>query len=160
MSPRVRKWLKGGAAALAIVVLAISGLLFMAFTGWPGSHIYPPSLANGVITDKDWLHWDEGSRKLTVVLQRRFPKGTPVSTIRDKLAAEGFTRPQHAQSCETTVDLNGKSTTKCRYPADINRRLEYIWGGIPCSNWVTVVWTEDREHRIATISGRYGAGCL
>lgn len=159
MSPKVGKWLVISASALAVIVLTVFALLFGAATGWL-NHIYPPALASGVITDEDWLEWEPAGRKLTTVLQKRFPTGTPVSTMRDALIAEGFKAPPHEQSCETTVDVNRNSTTRCRYPADINRRLEYIWGIFPCSQSVAVTWREDRQRRIATLAAYYGGGCL
>jgi hypothetical protein len=155
MSPKVRKWLVVGATALAVVVLTIFVVLFVA-----RDHICPPALASGVITDRDWLHWDEGSRKLTALLQKRFPEGTTVSAMQDALKAEGFRPAVHEPNCATTVQVDGRSSTKCSYPADIDRRLEYFWGGIPCSQSITMIWREDRQHRIAKLSASYGGGCL
>src|ERR1700687_1664071 len=53
----------------------------------------PPPVAEGQITGNDWLRWDDGSRKFTAVLTRRFPSGTKEAALKSTLLAQGFHFP-------------------------------------------------------------------
>jgi hypothetical protein len=51
----------------------------------------------------------------------------------------------------------GRVFTRCR---DQSKSLDYHWGGVVCTETITVRWTTDGADVIAELSGSYYAGCL
>jgi hypothetical protein len=156
------RW-KGIFATFAIVAVPI-GILASFFSGWPANHIDPPAIADDLISEKDWNDAPDAGLKLTHMLTKRFPKGTDVNKMRDALLNEGFGPPPRGKVCDSFVDTSKppprKEVTNCHYPPNIDSELDYIWGGVPCSQFIEVVWTSDQFNRVSSVTGRYGNMCL
>src|SRR5260370_41846115 len=50
----------------------------------------PPPIAQGAITKEDWPHFEAASRKLTEVLQSKFPVGSREDILKSILLDQGF----------------------------------------------------------------------
>jgi hypothetical protein len=150
-------------AAPVVLVFAVLAALFVN----PFSNSSPPPIAEGQITEKDWHHWDDGGRKLTAVLTRRFPIGTNEATLKSTLLAQGFhfaklPPPENCVPPGQSAPV-GVIFYHCLSPdrkKALERTLEYIWGRFPCSQSLLVEWSVDDRGEIANVQGYYHGVCL
>lgn len=169
-SSRLKKISLSVLGVLALVIAGIAVLfptqtyLFALFmiTNITANH-HPPPLAQGVITDNDWLKWDQGSRKFTAALNKRFPPGTPESEVRTVLDSQGFKNlPPPAPDCipEGQTPPIGRSYTTCPPDDRWKRTMDYRWGGLPCDQSLSATWFVEKRGRVVRLEGHYGGGCL
>lgn len=157
----VKRRTRIGLIVLLIVGLLLAGLggaAYVVFSGWP--HDNPPSIARGVITNADWLHWDRGSTKFSTVLVQRFPLGTSESDLRTALSKQGFKPAWRCPGGPYVHKLPNGDSESCTEPWNPDQSLVYSWGGLPCTETLSVWWSADRKGRIAHIEGHYGGACL
>lgn len=168
---RIGKWLLiafallvGALAVLFIVkpdTLLLAAILLAMLLN-PG----PPPIAEGQLAGSNWMHSEETGRKLTAVLERRFPNGTPESDLTSVLLRQGF-RPipppradclppgQHAPV--------GVVFTNCPTAEEKERQkraLEYRWGNGVCGDYVQIWWSVDDRQAITRVQGSYNEACL
>src|SRR6266567_1039267 len=98
-----------------------------------------PPIAEGQITKEDWLAPQEGSRKVTAVLERRFPVGSRASDLRSALRDQGF----------AFMDVG----------FNLPNGAYFHWGNVICQNTLQVEWKTDTRDQIVRIEGRYGNAC-
>jgi hypothetical protein len=126
------------------------------------SNTHPPPILSGVITPGDWRNWDENNRKVTAVLQQKFPIGTNEASVKAALLKQGFKPPPPAsadcvpQGAPAPV---GRIFSRCP-TYDPDRILQYQWGNFPCGYTVTVTWTAVDRGDLTQIRGDYSSGCL
>jgi len=169
---RIGKWIL---IAFALVVGAVVVLLllnpgttflfaaiFLAMLSNPG----PPPIAEGQITSNEWMNWEEGGRKLTAVLERRFPIGTRESDLKSVLLTQGF-RPVPPPPADCLppgqVAPLGVIYNTC-LTADqkekLERTLKYTWGNGVCSEFVQIMWSANDRGEITRVQGSYYGVCL
>jgi hypothetical protein len=154
-------------AALAILflvkpdtLLVAAIILTMLFN--PG----PPPIAEGQITSNEWMHWEEGGRKLTAVLERRFPNGTPEFDLKSVLLKQGFHPvPPPPADCLPPgqippVGVIYRTCLTADQKEKLERTLEYTWGNGVCTEFVQVWWSVDDRHDITQAQGSYYGACL
>jgi hypothetical protein len=126
----------------------------------------PPPIAEGQITSSDWLHWDEGGRKLTAVLERRFPNGTPESDLNAVLLKQGFhSIPPPPADClppgrSAPVGVVYRTCLTADEKEKLERTLEYRWGDGVCAEYVQIWWSVDDRREITHVQGSYYGACL
>jgi hypothetical protein len=132
---------------LALCIAAISSLFpqqakFIVAMIWSNlvANSGPPAIAEGHITNKDWLHWEDASKKFTAILVRKFPAGTSETVLKSTLLAQGFEAPSPPSPAlivgcipEGKPKPVGRSYTLCPN-WDVKRTLEYDWGGLPAAS--------------------------
>jgi hypothetical protein len=121
---------------------------------------HPPAVANGQITTEDWGHWDAASRKLTAVLERKFPTGTNETGLKSTLLGQGFKPPPSPPpDCLPRGQPApvGRAYTPCYETSNI---LQYDWGHFPCRETITVWWTTGDNGEVTYINGSYHGACL
>ena len=127
---------------------------------------HPPVIAQGVITDKDWLHWEDGSRKINTLVNRKFPVGSSTKKMETALRDQEFEYPSSPPArCINDDEHPPEHALIARCPAwdrswDPHHELRYSWGGAPCDQTISVRWSSDGSARISHIEGFYGGGCL
>ncbi len=147
-------------ATLALVAATLYGLfVFMVNSG-------PPPIAQGVITKEDWPHFAAASKKLTEVLQSKFPVGAREDVLKSILVGQGF-RP--ADPLPSNCLPPGKRVSTgvvyyhCLTPEQEERRkrmLVYKWGGVVCTESISVMWSSDEHGALTHIEGDYYGACL
>lgn len=161
-------------ATLAVVAATLSGL----FVFSPKARLVmtiviaemvssgPPPIAQGVITKEDWPHFAAASKKLTEVLQSKFPVGSREDVLKSNLVGQGF-RP--ADPLPSNCLPPGKKVPvgavyyHCLTPEQEERRkrtLVYKWGGGVCTESIFVVWSNDEHDALTHIEGHYHGACL
>jgi len=168
---RIGKWIL---IAFALVIGAVAVLLYlkpqmlltaaiivtMLFN--PG----PPPIAEGQITSNEWMHWEEGGRRLTAVLERRFPNGTPESSLKSVLLKQGFhSIPPPPADClppgqVAPVGVIYLTCLTADQKEKLERTLKYTWGNGVCSEFVQVMWSADDGGEITHVQGSYYGACL
>jgi hypothetical protein len=119
----------------------------------------PPPIAEGQINGNNSR---EVSRKLTAVLERRFPNGTPESELKSVLLEQGFYSlpprpafcPPYGQAAPNPTCLSADEDEKRK------RTLNYKWSDGVCSHSVSIVWSADVRGEITDVQGNYSVGCL
>ncbi|MGA2293025.1 hypothetical protein [Bradyrhizobium sp.] len=121
----------------AIWLLAILALVAATlFVFSPAAlHSRPPPIAQG----EDWFHFEAASRKLTEVLQSKFPVGSRDDILKSILLDQGF-RPEQKDKRKRT--------------------LVYEWGGLGCVESISVVWSSDELGALTHVEGSYHGACL
>ena len=140
-----------------------------------------PAIVNGIITDKDWYHWDGATRKFSARLQQKFQPGSDETTMIRALQEQGFQYPPAAKpGCIPPKDIasmrvGGPSWVPCP-PYDPKHHL--TWGrptmgktsemvgavtprpgGLSfCREGLDVDWT-TKDGKITSIKGDYGGYC-
>jgi hypothetical protein len=126
----------------------------------------PPPIAEGQITGNEWMHWDEGGRKLTAVLERRFPDGTPESDLRSVLLRQGFHPvPPPPADCwppgqDAPIGVVHYTCLTADQKDKLGRTLQYTWGDGVCSQFVRVMWSSDGRGTVSQVRGTYHGACL
>jgi hypothetical protein len=122
----------------------------------------PPAIARDELAGLKWWNEPEGGRRLTEVLQRKFPTGASEATLKSTLANQGFRQlPLPPTDCvppgqPTTV---GSVLTPCpKY--DPSRILRYEWGSGFCRRTITVLWAADNRNDITQAYAVYYTACL
>lgn len=147
-----------------VIASMVIGLGVSVFVGWPFGHLRPPDIADGVLTDRDWSDFENGSRKINAAVERFFPVGTPANVLIATLTDQGFAI-RSTQQCATMMPEGRwpkpwRETTKCWYPPGSHQMLEYEWGGMPCSQLIIVTWAVDARNRITMTKSHYGGACI
>lgn len=155
----------GRVAALAAVgvVVLLSSLAMRGFAQG-GGHLVPPPIAGGIGCD-NVRTCGEANRAFTQRLNRRFPPGTSVASLRSELTTEGFQPlPAAIKDCLPPGEPApiGKLVIEC--PAwnlawDPRNELVYGWGVLPCGRSLSVRWDADRQGRVTRIEGYYDYTC-
>ena len=157
-------------ATLALVAATLSGL----FVFSPTARLViaemvnsgPPPIAQGVITKEDWPHFAAASKKLAEVLQSKFPVGSREDVLKSILVGQGF-RP--ADPLPTNCVPPGQQVPVgavyylCLTPEQEERRkrtLVYKWGGVVCTESISVMWSSDEHGALTHIEGGYYGACL
>jgi hypothetical protein len=163
---RIGKWiliafaLVVGAGAILLLLNPGTSVLFAAIFFADVSDPGPPPVAEGQITG--YGGWEEGGRKLSAVLERRFPNGTPESNLISVLLGQGFqSLPPRPTYCLPPGQAAPNNT--CPSAEDDEKRkrtLEYTWANGICRNSISIVWTADDRGEITHVQGGYGGGCL
>jgi hypothetical protein len=152
---RVGKWIL---IAFALVIGALLGVaIFLATRSNPG----PPPIAEGQLTHMDAMI-GQGGRKLTAVLERRFPNGTLESDLKAVLLAQGFhsvsARPGYCsppgQAAPNYTCLTADQDEKRK------RTLLYKWENGVCVYSISIVWSADDRGGITHIEGSYNGACV
>jgi hypothetical protein len=119
----------------------------------------PPPIARGVITRDDWRDRRSAERKLTAVLEKKFPVGTSEDVLKSALLKEGFKflGPPHPECVQPGQRPTGRIFALCYDPTKI---LDYYWISIGCSETVQVKWEVDDQRNIMRVEGIYGSVCL
>ena len=170
---RVFRWtIRVGLGILAAIVVAGAGLyvwnpegalIFALVVLQPLiANSQPPAIAEGQITAADWMHWDDGSRKLTAIFERRFPVKSSEVALKSTLLEQGFKPlPPPRPDCLPQGQRApiGKVFTSCP-THDLSKVLQYRWGGLPCSQTITVDWTTGDRGEITHVSASYSGACL
>jgi hypothetical protein len=141
-------WKPGG--VLLMVALLLAPLL---------SNGHPPPVADGVITAADWLHWEAAGRKLTSVLEKEFPVGTPEAALRSVLLGQGF-KPANFSAADCVVRGQPVVGRAVCPDHDSGTSLEYGWGNGICGETITIWWTTDAGGKITRVGGSYHGVCL
>jgi hypothetical protein len=116
----------------------------------------PPPIAHGIITADDRWQWDAASRKMTNILETKFPAGTPEAAMRSALLKEGFKPLRAAANCDVP-----------RRPVALRLQcqpvLQYSWRNVSfvsCEHTISVEWKTDDTGKIIGIKGSYFEVCL
>ncbi len=168
---RIGKWaltafaLLAGAFAVLFVVkpdtLLVAAILLAMLLN-PG----PPAIAQGQITGADWNHWEEGGRKLTAVLEQRFPDGTPESDLKSVLLKQGFRPiPPPRPDClppgqQAPVGVVFTNCPTADQKEKLKRTLEYRWSSGVCNEFVQIWWSVGDRQAITRVQGSYYGACL
>lgn len=161
-------------ATLSLVAATLSGLVVFSPTARLLMTIViaemvnsgPPPIAQGVITKEDWPHFAAASKKLTEVLQSKFPVGSREDVLKSALVGQGF-RP--ADPLPSNCVPPGQQAPvgavfyQCLTPEQEERRkrtLVYKWGGGVCTESISVMWTSDEHGALTHIEGGYYGACL
>ena len=147
---------------LSIIVIALIVLALAAFgarlawqAGWP--HINQPAVTEGVLTSADRNDWESASSKVTIMLKKRFPVGTPVASVLLALQGQGFDSLRQCPD-PTLHKVQGADASEryaCAQNWDAEHALHYTWGRTPCAQEVVVWWTDDSRGQITNIEGQY-----
>jgi hypothetical protein len=114
-----------------------AGILFAETTGTGyGQPKNPPALAAGEEVSAGMSDRAEKARKRTGILEQHFPPGSHVQRLLQTLRQQGFKISEE------------------------RRTASYHWGGMPCLFTLIVDWTEDANHRLASIKGDTYSSCL
>ncbi|MGY4319839.1 hypothetical protein [Bradyrhizobium sp. JR3.5] len=161
-------------AALALIAATLSGLfvfsptarLVMAIAIAEIFDSGPPPIAEGVITKEDWPHFAAASKKLTEVLQSKFPVGSIEGNLKSILVGQGFRPPDPIPSNCVPPGQQvpvGVAYYQCLTPEQEERRkrtLVYKWGGGVCMESISVIWSSDERGALTHIDGGYYGACL
>jgi len=133
--------------AMAIAVLSIrdpagAALLAMFLILPLIANTHPPPIAEDLLANESWQNWNERSRKLTTLLQRRFPAEMNEGTLKSELLNQRF-KPLPPPLADRL--LKGQPTPLGRAfvvcpPYDQSKALEYAWGNGICRHTITVRW--------------------
>jgi hypothetical protein len=148
-----------GLTALFIKSPSATTLLLAMLVYSPFENDKPPPMFKDDLAGM-WGKWDEASQRLTSRLQQQFPAGTAETSLKSALLKQGFEPlPPPRSDCVTAGQEApvGRVFTRCR---DQSKSLDYHWGGVVCTETITVRWTTDGADVIAELSGSYYAGCL
>jgi hypothetical protein len=121
---------------------------------------HPPPIAGDQIAGASWQNQAEVSRKLTELLQRKFPTGTSEDLLKSTLANQGFKPlPPPPGDCVPRGQSPpvGRVFTPCYDPSNI---LKYDWGNGICGQTITVRWSTDDRHEITELHASYDMACL
>jgi hypothetical protein len=161
-------------AILALVAATLSGLfvfsptarLVMAIAIAEIFNSGPPPIADGVITKEDWPHFAATSKKMTEVLQSKFPVGSREDVLKSILVGQGF-RPADAVPSNCVPPGQqvpvGVVYYQCLTPEQEERRkrtLAYKWGGGVCTESISVMWSSDERGALTRVEGGYYGACL
>jgi hypothetical protein len=126
----------------------------------------PPPIAKGVITKEDWPHFAAASKKLTEVLQSKFPVGSREDSLKSILAGQGFRQvdpvPSNCIPPGQQAPI-GAVYRQCLTPEQEEKRrrtLVYKWSGGVCSESISVTWSSDQRGALTHIEGGYYGACL
>ena len=126
----------------------------------------PPPIAQGVITKEDWPHFEAASRKMTEVLQSKFPVGSRVDILKSILLDQGFRPikppPSNCIAPAQQVPV-GVVFRRCLTPEQEEKRkrtLVYEWGGGVCIESISVIWSSDELGALTHVEGGYYGACL
>lgn len=161
-------------AILALAAATLSGLfvfsptarLLMAVVIAEIFNPGPPPIAQGVITKEDWPHFAAASKKLTEILQSKFPVGFREDVLKSILLGQGF-RP--ADPVPSNCVPPGQQVPvgvlyyQCLTREQEERRkrtLEYRWGGGVCMQSISVIWSSDEQGALTHVEGGYYGACL
>ena len=161
-------------AILAILTAALSGLLFVSPSASLVTGIFiaglsdpgPPPIAQGVITEEDWPHFEAASIKLTKVLQTKFPTGSKAEVLKSTLTDQHF-RPVDPPPSDCIPPDQAAPAGVVSYQCltakqedERKRTLVYKWGGGFCVSTISVVWSSDETNALTHIQGDYHGRCL
>ena len=122
----------------------------------------PPAIAKDQLTGVTLEDQANAGRKMTTVLQRKFPAGTSEVTLRSALLNQGF-KPLPAPPADCVpsgqqVPL-GRIYTPCP-TYDRSKMLEYRWSSVICGETITVRWLADDRNDITDVNATYYLACL
>ena len=162
-------------AILALVAAPLSGLFVFSPTARLVMGILiagllndprPPPIAQGAITKEDWPHFEAASRKLTEVLQSKFPVGSREDILKSILLDQGFRPivppPSNCIPPGQQVPV-GVVFHQCLTPEQEEKRkrtLVYKWGGGVCIDSISVIWSSDELGALTYVEGGYYGACL
>ncbi len=162
-------------AILALVAATLSGLFVFSPTARLVMGILiagllndsrPPPIAQGAITKEDWPHFEAASRKLTEILQSKFPVGSREDILKSILLDQGFRPieppPSNCIPPGQQVPV-GVVFYQCLNPEQEEKRkrtLAYKWGGGVCIESISVVWSSDELGALTHVEGGYYGACL
>ena len=142
--------------ARLVMGILIAGLLYNS----------TPPIAQGVITKEDWPHFEAASRKLTEVLQSKFPVGSREDILKSILLDQGFRPivppPSNCIPPGQQVPV-GVVFHQCLTPDQEEKRkrtLVYKWGGGVCIDSISVIWSSDELGALTYVEGGYYGACL
>ena len=122
----------------------------------------PPPIVEDQLAGVDFRTQTEASRKLTALLQRKFPVGTNEATLESTLLNQGFKRlPVPPIDClppGQPVPAGGVFPVCPTH--DANKTLKYRWGSVVCSQNIIIRWSADDRRNITRINGIYYMACL
>jgi hypothetical protein len=122
----------------------------------------PPPIVEDQLAGVDFRTQIEASRKLTALLQRKFPVGTSEGTLESTLLNQGF-KPLPAPSTDCLPAgqpvPSGRDFSVCPMH-DANKALKYRWSSVVCSQNIIIRWSADDRHNIKLINGTYYMACL
>ncbi|HEV2504900.1 MAG TPA: hypothetical protein VGV39_17625 [Mesorhizobium sp.] len=161
-------------AIFAILMAALSGLLFLSPSARLVTGIFiaglsdpgPPPIAQGVITESDWPHFEAASIKLTKVLETKFPAGSKEDFLKSTLTDQHFRTVDPPPSDCIPPDQPvpaGVVSYQCltsKQEEERKRTLVYKWGGGFCVNTISVVWSSDETNALTHVEGSYYGRCL
>jgi hypothetical protein len=125
-----------GAMSLCVLEGAFADELSVSPAICCGHPTVPPAITDGLDFSATVLTEQKQSQRWTAHLQQHFPVGSSVESLQDALRQQGFQIYQP------------------------RRTASYDWGGMPCLFTLTVEWTEDKAHRLASVGGHSRTGCL
>lgn len=161
-------------AMLAILTAALSGLLFLSPSARLVTGLFiaglsdpgPPPIAQGVITQEDWPHFEAASIKLTKVLQSKFPAGSKDDVLRSTLTSQNF-RPVDPPPSDCVPADQPAPAGVVFYPCltakqeeERKRTLVYKWGSGVCMNTISVIWSSNEMNALTHVEGTYYGRCL
>jgi hypothetical protein len=141
---------------IGLLVLTICGfaanLVYQA--GWP--RLKQPQVTVGVLTPADRYDWDKASTKVTNLLKKRFPVGSPAANVMIALRGDDF-QPLRQCPDPTLHKVEGSSQERwaCAQNWDPEHALHYTWGRSPCMQDLVVWWTDDSSGHITNIEAQY-----
>lgn len=143
------RWLAG----LLVIALVVLGARMAYLAGWP--QLAPPAATHGVISEADRGNWDQASSRLSGVLIKQFPVGSPSAEVMIKLRNQGFSPLRECPEA-TLQKVQGSQGFACAQNWDPQHALHYSWGALqPCRQDVAVFWTDDSGGRVTSIQGEY-----
>jgi hypothetical protein len=126
----------------------------------------PPPIAQGVITKMDWPHFEAASKKMTEVLQSKFPVGSKEDILRSSLLGQGF---RSMEPLPTNCIPPGQAAPvgvvfyRCLTPQAEEQRkktLVYEWGNGICREKLFVIWSSDQLGVLTDVRSHYDGACL
>jgi len=137
-------------------------LMFATVRGAITANHHPPKIVEGQFSDGEARRNPEhAGRKLTALLEQKFPTGTSDSVLKSELLGQGFKfLPPPPPNCLPPGQSApvGVVFTRCFDPTN---KLKYEWGdGFVCSNSLLVTWSTNGRGEITRIEAHYRETCL
>jgi hypothetical protein len=123
---------------------------------------HPPKIFEGQISDgQAWRDPEHASRKLTALLEQKFPTGTTDSVLKSELLGQGFKfLPPPPPNCLPPGQSApvGVVFTPCFDPTN---KLKYEWSdGFVCGDSLLVTWSTNGRGESTRIEAHYRKTCL
>jgi hypothetical protein len=80
--------------------------------------------------------------------------------MRGMLETEGFVLVPERVRCKPASPSQTGNRLACWTPPHPERRMGYAWGTDDCNEAIMVLWDEDAEGRIKSVSPEYRTACL
>jgi hypothetical protein len=126
------------------------------------AHTHPPPIAEDQLADASWRNQAEATRKLTALMQRKFPTGSSEGALKSTLQNQGFKPlPPPPVDCLPPGQPPpvGRVFTPCP-TYDRRKTLEYGWGSGVCGQTITVRWSTDDRDNVTRVDASYYMACL